>query len=119
MSAAPAEHLQAQPVHEDDDGSRAATGFPGFADRLDPPAAGNHAGPGVGDDRFNVEAEVGIAIVPGVGQGQPGADGTDRQDVAERRILWGVQGGNRCGLPADGPGAHHRPRHSEAARAAI
>ena len=68
---APAEHLQAQPVHEDDDGSRAATGFPGFADQLDPPAAGNHAGPGVGDDRFNVEAEVGIAVVPGVGQGNP------------------------------------------------
>ena len=116
MSATLTEHLQAQAVHEDDDGSRATAGLPG---RLDPPAAGDHAGPGVGDDRFNIGAEVSNAVVRGVGQGQPGADGTDRQDVAERRILWGVQGGNRCGLPADGPGAHHRPRHSEAARAAI
>ena len=48
-----AKHLQAQTVHEDDDGSRAATGLPGFTGRLDPPAAGDRACPGIGDDWFS------------------------------------------------------------------
>ena len=39
MPATLAKHLQTQTVHEDDDGSRAATGLPGFTGRLSQMAA--------------------------------------------------------------------------------
>ena len=130
MPATLAKHLQTQTVHEDDDGSRAATGLPRLTGRLDAPAAGDRPGTGVGDDWFSgiaggaedgisVGITVGIAVVLGVSQAQSGTDGADRQDVAERRILRTVRGGSRCGLFAGGQGPHDRPRHRAAARAAI
>ena len=110
-------HLQSQPVHKDDDGSRGpTTSAVGAVGRLDPPAAGDATGPGVGDERGTQRGvdHVVINVAADVAEGKSGADRSDRQDVAELRIRHGDPGLRRT-IRGGGIGtARHGPGHEAA-----